>query len=67
MIKPINNYFRYRRLKKELEIADKRVNYYTDEIVHHSHNYSESAINDLIKMQSFWMDIHKSIVEELLK
>lgn len=67
MIKTIKNYFRYKRLKKELEIADKRVKYYTNEIVHYRHNYSESAINDIIKMQCFWMDTHRSIVEELLK
>ncbi|WKV24109.1 hypothetical protein PSYJYH_000074 [Bacillus phage PSYJ-YH] len=67
MFESIKGYFRYRRLKKELEVADKRVSYYTSEIVHYSHNYSESAINDLIKMQCFWMDTHKNIVEELLK
>lgn len=67
MIKPIKEYLKYRRLKKELEVADKRVKYYTDEIVHYSHNYSEHEINGLVKMQSFWMDTHRSIVEELLK
>lgn len=63
----IREYLRFRKLKKELAIADKKVKYYTDEIVHCRHNYDEQGLNELLKMQNLWMNTHSDIVKELLK
>lgn len=63
----IREYLRFRKLKRQLELADKKVKYYTDEIVHYRHNYDEQGLNGLLKMQNFWMNEHSDIVKELLK
>ncbi|AXF39920.1 hypothetical protein BMBphi_gp072 [Bacillus phage vB_BthS_BMBphi] len=63
----IREYLRFRKLKRELEFADKKVKYYTDEIVHYRPNYDEQGLNELLKMQNFWMNTHSDIVKELLK